>query len=135
MIRRSSACRLSKELLPVKSRIALMIGALTLVATTAGIYDQKVELELKGKVKSWRFANPHPLLKIEVVDANGVPQEWDVSYGGSAVSHLKKRGYSAQTFKAGDVVIVKGHPTLLKEAHGLLIETSNPTHADGTPYP
>jgi len=126
----------------MKSRIALLIGALTLVATTAGahhttagIYDQKVEMELKGKVKSWRFANPHPLLKIDVVDANGVVQEWDVSYGGSAVSHLKKRGYSAQTFKAGDVVIVKGHPTLLKEAHGLLIETSNPTHEDGTPYP
>jgi hypothetical protein len=126
----------------MKSRIALMIGALTLGTTivgahhtTAGIYDIKTEVQVKGKVKEWRFANPHPLLKIEVVDAKGVTQEWDVSYGGSAVSHLKKRGYSAQTFKAGDIVIVKGHPTLVKEAHGLLIETSNPTHEDGTPYP
>jgi Family of unknown function (DUF6152) len=126
----------------MKSRFALMIGTLTLVATTAGahhstagIYDQKVEAEVKGKVKQWRFANPHPLLKIEVVDAKGVVQEWDVSYGGSAVSHLKKRGYSAQTFKPGDVVIVKGHPTILKDAHGLLMETGNPTHEDGTPYP
>jgi len=126
----------------MKSRFALMICALTLVATTAGahhsaagIYDMKVEMELKGKVKEWRFVNPHPLLKIEVVDAKGVATEWDVSYGGSAVAHLKKRGYSAQTFKAGDIVIVKGHPTQLKEAHGLLIETSNPTHEDGTPYP
>jgi hypothetical protein len=126
----------------MRSRIALMIGALTLIATTAGahhstagIYDQNVEMEVKGKVKEWRFSNPHPLLKIEVVDAKGVVQEWYVSYGGSAVSHLKKRGYSAQTFKPGDVVIVKGHPTILKDAHGLLIETSNPTHEDGTPYP
>jgi len=126
----------------MKSRIAMMIGALTLLATTAGahhsaagIYDLKVEMELKGKVKEWRFANPHPLLKIDVVDAKGVTQEWDVSYGGSAVTHLKKRGYSAQTFKAGDIVIVKGHPTLLKEAHGLLIENGNPTHEDGRPYP
>ena len=126
----------------MKSRVALLIGALTLVATTvgahhsaAGIYDMKVEVEIKGKVKEWRFANPHPLLKVEVVDAKGVATEWDVSYGGSAVAHLKKRGYSALTFKAGDIVIVKGHPTLVKEAHGLLIEMSNPTHADGTPYP
>jgi DNA/RNA endonuclease YhcR with UshA esterase domain len=126
----------------MKSTTALTIGALTLVATiagahhtTAGIYDIKTEVQVKGKVKEWRFANPHPLLKIEVVDAKGVAQEWDVSYGGSAVSHLKKRGYSAQTFKAGDIVIVKGHPTLVKEAHGLLIEMSNPTHEDGTPYP
>jgi hypothetical protein len=126
----------------MKSRIALMIGALMLVATpagahhsTAGIYDMKVEVEVKGKVKEWRFANPHPLLKIEAVDAKGVATEWDVSYGGSAVSHLKKRGYSAQTFKPGDVVVVKGHPTILKDVHGLLIETSNPTREDGTPYP
>jgi hypothetical protein len=126
----------------MKSRIALMMGALMLVATTtgahhstAGIYDDKVEVQIKGKVKEWRFANPHPLLKIEVTDAKGVVQEWDVSYGGSAVSHLKKRGYTAQTFKVGDVVIVKGHPTVLKEAHGLLIEMSNPTREDGTPYP
>ena len=126
----------------MNSSIAPMICVLTLLATTAGahhsaagIYDLNVEMELKGKVKEWRFINPHPNLKLEVVDEKGVMHEWDVSYGGSAVSHLKKRGYSAQTFKAGDVVIVKGHPTLLKEAHGLLIETSNPTHADGTPYP
>jgi hypothetical protein len=126
----------------MKSAIALMIGALTLVATiagahhsTAGIYDMNVEMEVKGKVKEWRFTNPHPLLKIEVVDAKGAALEWDVSYGGSAVAHLKKRGYSAQTFKPGDVVIVKGHPTILKDVHGLLIETSNPTREDGTPYP
>jgi hypothetical protein len=126
----------------VKSRIALMIGALTLVATivgahhsTSGIYDINVETEVKGKVKEWRFTNPHPLLKIEVVDAKGVAQEWDVSYGGSAVAHLKRRGYSAQTFKPGDVVIVKGHPTILKDVHGLLIENANPRHEDGTPYP
>ena len=126
----------------MKTAISLMIGAWALAATlagahhsTSGIYDMSVEAELKGKVKEWRFTNPHPLLKIEVVDAKGAAQEWDVSYGGSAVSHLKKRGYDAQTFKAGDVVIVKGHPTILKEARGLLIETSDPRREDGRPYP
>ena len=126
----------------MRSAVALMFGTLTLLATvavahhsTAGIYDMSVETQVKGKVKEWRFTNPHPLLKIEVVDAKGVAQEWDVSYGGSAVSHLKKRGYTAQTFKPGDVVIVKGHPTILKDVHGLLIETSNPTREDGRPYP
>lgn len=126
----------------MKAGTALVIGALTLVATlagahhsTSGIYDINVEMEVKGKVKEWRFTNPHPLLKLEVVDARGVAQEWDVSYGGSAVAHLKRRGYSAQTFKPGDIVIAKGHPTILKDAHGLLIENANPTREDGTPYP
>jgi hypothetical protein len=126
----------------MKNRYALMITALTLAAatagahhSTAGIYQLTVEVELKGKVKEWRFINPHPSLKLEVVDAKGVAQEWDVSYGGSAVAHLKKRGYSASTFKPGDIIIVKGHPTVLKDAHGLLMENGNPTRADGTPYP
>jgi DNA/RNA endonuclease YhcR with UshA esterase domain len=126
----------------MKAGYSLMLGALTLIAasagahhSTAGIYDQTREVEVKGKVKNWQFINPHPRLKIEVVDEKGVAHEWDVSYGGSAVSHLKRRGYSSTTFKPGDVVIIKGHPTVLKEAHGLLIENGNPTHADGKPYP
>jgi Family of unknown function (DUF6152) len=126
----------------MKARIALVIGALTLVAasvgahhSTAGIYDQKAEVVLKGKVKAWRLINPHPSLKLEVVDAKGVVHEWDVSYGGSAVTHLKKRGYSSSTFKPGDVVIVKGHPTIRKDTYGLLMEMGNPTREDGRPYP
>jgi hypothetical protein len=126
----------------MKSRLALMLGALTLVAatagahhSTAGIYQQNVQVELKGKVKEWRFINPHPSLKLEVVDAKGVAHEWDISYGGSAVAHMKRRGYSATTFKPGDIIIVKGHPTVLKDAYGLLMEGSDPTREDGTRYP
>jgi hypothetical protein len=126
----------------MKSRLALMLGALTLVAatagahhSTAGIYQQNVQVELKGKVKEWRFINPHPSLKLEVVDAKGVAHEWDISYGGSAVAHMKRRGYSATTFKPGDIIIVKGHPTVLKDAYGLLMEGADPTREDGTRYP
>lgn len=126
----------------MKLKFASLVGALTLIASAAqahhstnGIYEQTVEVELKGKVKEWRFINPHPSLKLEVVDDKGATHEWDVSYGGSAVAHLKRRGYSAETFKPGDVIIVKGHPTILKEAYGLLVEGGNPTREDGTPYP
>lgn len=126
----------------MKSRYALILGAFTLAAvtagahhSTAGIYQDDVEVQLKGKVKAWRFINPHPSLKLEVADDKGVVHEWDVSYGGSAVAHLKRRGYSADTFKPGDVIIVRGHPTVLEDAHGLLIEGSDPTREDGTPYP
>jgi hypothetical protein len=116
---------------------ALALLAATAVAhhSTAGIYKQDVVVELKGKVKEWRFINPHPNLKLEVVDDKGVVHEWDVSYGGSAVSHLKRRGYSATTFKPGEVIIVKGHPTILKDAYGLLMEAEDPKHEDGTPFP
>jgi hypothetical protein len=116
---------------------ALALAAATAGAhhATAGIYETTVTLQLKGKVKEWRFINPHPTLKLEVVDEKGVIQNWDVSYGSSAVAHMKRRGYNASTFKPGDVIIVKGHPTILKDAHGLLMETEDPRHEDGTPFP
>lgn len=126
----------------MKFQPAAILGALALAAagaqahhSTSGIYQDGVELELKGTVKEWRFINPHPSLKLEVKDDKGETHTWDVSYGGSAVAHLKRRGYDANTFKPGDVIVVKGHPTQLTTAYGLLIEGGNPTRADGTPYP
>lgn len=101
--------------------------------STNGIYDETKEVELTGKVISWKFINPHPTLKLAVKDANGQDVEWDVSYGGSAVTHLVRRGYTADTFKPGDVIKVKGFAALLEGAHGLLMERNNPTHEDGSP--
>ena len=102
--------------------------------STNGIYDEEREVELTGKVISWKFINPHPTLKLEVVNADGKAEEWDLSYGGSAVTHLVRRGYTADTFKPGDMITAKGHPALLEGARGLLMEgTGDPTKADGTP--
>jgi hypothetical protein len=101
--------------------------------STNGIYDEAADLELKGTVKEWRFVNPHPSLKLTVVDEKGESHEWDVSYGGSAVAHLKRRGYNQDTFKPGDQIIVKGKPALAKGVYGLLMEGGNPTKADGSP--
>ncbi|MGV3592595.1 MAG: DUF6152 family protein [Gammaproteobacteria bacterium] len=102
--------------------------------STNGIYDEETELELTGKVISWKFINPHPTLKLEVVNEQGVAEEWDLSYGGSAVTHLVRRGYTADTFKPGDMIKAKGHPALLEGANGLLMEgAGDPVRADGTP--
>ncbi len=101
--------------------------------STNGIYDEEREVELTGKVISWKFINPHPTLKLEVTGADGVAVEWDLSYGGSAVTHLVRRGYTADSFKPGDMITAVGHPALLEGSHGLLMEgTGDPTRADGT---
>lgn len=101
--------------------------------STNSIYDEEAEIELTGTVKQWRFINPHPSLVLEVTNADGVAEEWDVSYGGAAVVHLTRRGYTSGTFKPGDEITVTGHPALVKSARGLLIEGSNPVRADGSP--
>ena len=100
--------------------------------STNGIYNEDVLVEITGTVKQWRFVNPHPSLVLEVKGADGQMQEWDVSYGGQAVTHLTRQGYKADTFKPGDVIVVKGYAAKVTTAFGLLIR-GNPTREDGTP--
>lgn len=100
--------------------------------STAGLYNEDVVIELTGEVREWRFTNPHPSLVIEVEGADGQMQQWDISYGGPAVTHLKGMGYTAETFKAGDIIVVRGYAARVTTAYGLLI-VGHPVHEDGSP--
>jgi hypothetical protein len=120
--------------------ILSFIGAVALVAqayahhSTKGVYDEEVELHLTGKVKEWVFINPHPFMTLTVEGEDGVTRDWDVSYGGAAVIHLSRMGYTKDTFKPGDVINVIGHPALKPGVYGLLMEGGGniPTREDGT---
>lgn len=100
--------------------------------STKGIYNEDEIVELTGTVKEWRFVNPHPSLTIEVTGPDGELQEWDVSYGGPAVTQLRHAGYTAETFKPGDVIVVRGYAAKVQTAHGLLI-VGLPKREDGSP--
>ena len=114
--------------------LALMSLSVSAHHSTNGIYNEEVEVELTGTVKQWRFINPHPSLLLDVVGPDGKIQEWDISYGGSAVAHLTRRGYKVDTFETGDRIKVKGFAAKVSTAYGLLIQ-GNPTHEDGTEIP
>jgi hypothetical protein len=133
--------RIQKETNMKSVRLIAAGFALTLLGqaafahhSTNGIYDEKTDIELTGKVKEWRFINPHPSMILEVTGADGKIQEWDISYGGSAVTHLMRRGYTADTFKDGDVLTFHGNPAKVEGAFGLLVR-ENPKRADGTSVP
>ena len=115
--------------------LALFVGLLTSVVlahhSTNGIYNEDELIEITGTVSQWRFINPHPSLFIEVTASDGQAQEWDVSYGGPAVPQLKRRGYTADTFKPGDVIVVRGYAALVDTAFGLLIR-GDPVNEDGS---
>lgn len=100
--------------------------------STNGIYNEDEIVEITGEVMEWRFINPHPSLIIGVETDDGRVEEWDVSYGGPAVTHLKQQGYTVDTFTPGDVIVVRGYAAKVETAHGLLI-IGHPTMADGSP--
>lgn len=116
----------------VAGLVAVVHSAAFAHHSTSGIYDESRIVELTGTVKQWRFVNPHPTLIVEVTGGDGPAQVWDVSYGGAAVTHLTQRGYTVETFKPGDVIVVRGYAAKVQTANGLLIR-GDPTHVDGSP--
>ena len=92
---------------------ALVFWAAVAVAAhhgQAGLFDESRIVELKGTVKQWNFINPHPILVLDAPDDKGVRKEWDVYFGPGAVPSLRRQGFAPDTFKVGEIVIVKGHP-------------------------
>jgi len=76
----------------------------------AGLFDDNRIVELKGTVKRWIFTNPHPILVLDAADEKGGRKDWDVYFGPGAVSSLRRQGFSVETFKVGETIVVKGHP-------------------------
>jgi hypothetical protein len=97
-------------------RTAACIAAVILSGSIAwahhgqvGLFDEARITELKGTVKRWFFTNPHPILVVEAVDEKGVKTDWDVYFGPGAVPSLRRQGFSNDTFKAGEMLVIKGH--------------------------
>jgi hypothetical protein len=100
--------------------------------STLGLYNEDQTAEITGVVKQWRFVNPHPILILEVTGADGQTRDWDISFGGPAVNILRRQGYTADTFKVGDVVVVKGFAASAEDMFGMLAR-GPVTRSDGTP--
>jgi hypothetical protein len=120
---------------------AMILAVLTAAGAAhhgqVGLFDEARIVELRGAVKKWSFVNPHPILLLEVTDEKGAKAEWDVYFGPSAVSFMRRNGYTPETFKVGETVIVKGHPATSAGVRGVDVwgKGVSVTRADGTAVP
>jgi hypothetical protein len=103
----------------------------------AGLFDEARIVELRGTVKSWSFVNPHPMLVLEVTDEKAGKVDWDVYFGPPGAPIMRRNGYSAETFKQGETVVVKGHPATAAGVRGVDVwgEGVSVTRADGSAVP
>ena len=125
------------------ARIAIG-GALVVISVSsgahhgaAGLFDETRTVELKGVVKEWTFVNPHPVLILEIAEANGAAADWDIYFGPQAVAALRRRGFSAATFAMGETVSVKGHPATAVGVRGIDVWGAGTSvlRADGSAAP
>jgi hypothetical protein len=62
---------------------------------------------VKGRVIEFRWANPHPMMTLEVQTSSGRPEKWLI--GGPAINRMEANGWTKTTVKPGDVITGIGY--------------------------
>jgi len=62
---------------------------------------------VKGTVTEFMWANPHPMINLDVRNKDGVIEKWQV--GGPAINRLESNGWSKTPVKPGDVITGIGY--------------------------
>ena len=62
---------------------------------------------VKGTVIEFRWANPHPMMTLEVQANDGRTEKWEI--GGPAIIRMVANGWTKTTVKPGDVITGIGY--------------------------
>ena len=62
---------------------------------------------VKGKVIGFMWANPHPMITLEVQATDGRTEKWQI--GGPAIVRMAANGWTKTTVKPGDVITGVGY--------------------------
>ena len=62
---------------------------------------------VKGKVIEFMWANPHPMMTLEVQASDGRMEKWQM--GGPAITRMEANGWTKTTVKTGDVITGVGY--------------------------
>ena len=77
--------------------------------SAALFYDLQGIIEITGKVSEFRFANPHAVVKLDVVGDDGEIQHWTAET--TSPSILRRRGWSQDSFETGEILKIQGLPS------------------------
>lgn len=96
-------------------RVMAMYVAILAVASPGSLmahhslanHDTKTPVRVKGTVVQVHWINPHSIIVLEQMDADGTRQRWAVE--GPSGFQLTRRGVAADVLKPGDVIEVCGY--------------------------
>ena len=96
----------------VVATLAVALAAGTAAASAhhsfAVFFDDTRTIEITGGVTEFRFSNPHAIISLDVRNKDGVVEAWKAET--NAVTLLKRRGWTKDSLKAGEVITVNGWP-------------------------
>ena len=103
--------RLIRELIkPLLFTAALLPASFAFAHHSFAVhFESEANLEVKGVVEDFRFANPHGMLTFNVTDASGKTEKWRAETNSPNI--LRRRGWSKDSLKPGDEITVLGFPS------------------------
>jgi hypothetical protein len=75
----------------------------------AAEYFEEQKVSLEGDVIAFELKNPHSFLYLAVLDETGKPQKFSAEWSNPA--RLKQTGFTTDSFKPGDHLILTGSPS------------------------
>ena len=87
--------------------LALAIAAVPLAAHHHWPVDRSKIVTVKGTVTEFVWANPHPMITVEVRADGGQTEKWLI--GGPAINRMQASGWTRTTVKTGDVITGIGY--------------------------
>jgi hypothetical protein len=107
--------------------LGLWVGAPVWAHHSMAGFDRTKTVNVVGTVKQFKWANPHAWIEMEIPNAKGGVESWNVEMTSPAV--LIRAGWKSSTLKPGDKVSVAAHPQVSGEPGGIFVSV---TLADGT---
>ena len=98
----------NSRILFLGAAVLMSLAALPSVAHHAfsAEFDANRPVELRGTVTKMEWINPHSWIHIDVVNDAGETEQWMVE--GGAPNAILRRGFTADSLKAGTVIVVEG---------------------------
>src|SRR5882757_4298559 len=87
--------------------LALASVAIPLTAHHSWPISYERLVTVKGTVLDFVWANPHPMMTLEVQTSEGRTEKWQI--GGPAINRMESNGWTKTTVKTGDVITGIGY--------------------------
>ena len=86
---------------------ALLAAATSSFAHHSWPVDFSREVTVKGTVRSYKWGNPHVMIDLDVTNASGKTEKWEV--GGPSPVRMAGNGWHKESLKVGDVITGTGY--------------------------
>jgi hypothetical protein len=102
----------------VKRNLFAVLAAVGILAICAGSamahhgvagYDMTKTITLHGTVTKFDWSNPHVVVYVDAKNEGGEMQHWTIEF--AAPVHMVRAGWSKNSMKAGDDIVIETHPS------------------------